>query len=155
MKQFLILPLVFLFLSSNCYASNESVEKMFKVMDMEKQLNGGFEAMLPIIDQMAVNFKLDVDAKEELLSIYRAWFNEDIDRSLIMQKMKGLYANHFTNQEIEDITKFYQTPVGQKFLKQSPELMKLGAQIGMTEAQSKQTLLLSKLKPFFDKHDIK
>jgi hypothetical protein len=33
--------------------------------------------------------------------------------------------------------------------------MKLGAQIGMTEAQSKQAQLLSRLKPFFEKHNIK
>lgn len=69
--------------------------------------------------------------------------------------MKTLYVDAFTQQEIEGITKFFQTPIGQKYLKQSPELMKLGVKIGMDEAQSKQTQLLNRLKPFLEKHGIK
>ena len=155
MKKFLILSFIFLFLATNCYSSNESVEEMFQIMEMDKQLNGGFEAMLPVINQMANRFKLDVEEKEQLTNIYRAWFHEDIDRTIVMNKMKELYVNAFSEKEIQEITKFYQTPVGQKFLKQSPELMKLGAQIGMTEAQSKQTQLLNRLQPFLEKRGIK
>jgi hypothetical protein len=154
-KSFLIFPLVLLFLAGSCYAKTESVEKMFKVMDMEKQFNGGFEAMLPVIDQMSVNFKLDANGKEELRNIYRAWFEEDIDRALVMEKITGLYTDAFSKEDIEEITKFYQTPVGQKLLKKTPELMKLSAHIGMEEAKSKQALLIKRLKPFFEKHKIK
>lgn len=155
MKKLLILPLIFLFLGSNCFAGSASVEKMFKVMSMDEQLNGGFEAMLPVIDQMAAKFKLDSAGKEELLNIYRAWFNDDLDRSKIKEKIKELYAVTFSDKEIDEITKFYQTETGQKFLKKSPELMKLGAQIGMAEAQAKQSQLLNRLKPFLEKHNIK
>jgi hypothetical protein len=155
MKRFLILPLIFLSFGNNCYADNTPVEKMFKVMKIDEQLNGGFEAMLPVIDQMAAKFKLDSTGKEELLNIYRVWFNEDIDRTNIVNQMKELYTDSFTKEEIIEVTKFYQTEIGQKFLNKSPELMKLGAQIGMTEAQSKQAQLLSRLKPFFEKHNIK
>ena len=155
MKRFLILPLAFLYLAGNCYANDEPVEKMFKVMAMDEQLNGGFEAMLPMIDQMAAKFKLDESAKEELLTIYRTWFYDDIDRTQMINKIKILYVNAFTKKEIEEITAFYQTPLGQKFLKQSPELMKQGVQIGMAEAQSKQAKLLARLKPFLEKHNIK
>jgi uncharacterized protein len=155
MKRFFVLPLILFFLGSNCYASNEPVDKMFKVMQMDKQLNGGFEAMLPLIDQMALKFNLDANAKEELKNIYRAWFDKDIDRTSVLNKMKELYSNTFNKKEIEEITKFYQTQIGQKFLKKSPELMGQGAQIGMAEAQSKQTLLLNRLTPFFEKHNIK
>lgn len=72
-----------------------------------------------------------------------------------MEKMKDLYANNFTEKEIEEVTKFYQSETGQKFLEKSPELMKLGVQVGMNEAQSKQAQLLNRLKPFFEKHNIK
>lgn len=155
MKKYIFLPLIFLFIGSNCFAGGASVEKMFKVMNMDEQLVGGFEAMLPVIDQMATKFKLDSAGKEELLNIYRAWFNDDLDRSKIKEKIKELYAATFSDKEIDEITKFYQTETGQKFLKKSPELMKLGAQIGMAEAQAKQSQLLNRLKPFFEKHNIK
>jgi len=59
-------------LAGQAYGSNDSVDKMFEVMDMERQMNGGFEAMLPLIDQMAAQFRLDATGKEELTTnLYR------------------------------------------------------------------------------------
>ena len=121
-------------------------------MGMDKQLNGGFEAMLPMVDQIAAKLELNPEAKEELKNIYRDWFTTDIDRSLIKSKMVQVYANAFSKKEIDEVIIFYQTPLGQKFLKKSPELMKLGAQIGMKEGQAKQGLLLKRLEPFLKKH---
>ena len=48
-----------------------------------------------------------------------------------------LYSNHFTMSEMKPIIYFYGAPVGNKRIQQSPELAKLGAQIGIAEAQNK------------------
>jgi len=154
MKKLLLLPLLLMGLAGQAYGSNDSVDKMFEVMDMERQMNGGFEAMLPLIDQMAAQFRLDATGKEELTTIYRTWFNDDIDRDKMINTIKDLYAETFTEQEIDAITAFYRTDVGQKFLGKQPELMQIGAQLGMTEAQSKQAQLLERLQPFLEKYNI-
>jgi len=133
MNKFLILPLMVFTLSVPTMAQETPVDEMFRVMSMDKQMAGGFEAMLPMIDQMGVKFKLNNEGKEELKEIFRTWFNEDIDRSKIMSEIKKLYSQSFTDDEISKITKFYQTPVGKKFLEKSAQLMKFGAQIGMKE----------------------
>jgi len=142
-------------LSVPTMAQETPVDEMFRVMSMDKQMAGGFEAMLPMIDQMGVKFKLNNEGKEELKEIFRTWFNEDIDRSKIMSEIKKLYSQSFTDDEISKITKFYQTPVGKKFLEKSAQLMKFGAQIGMKEAESKQAKLMERVKPFLEKHGIK
>ncbi|MCP4323327.1 MAG: DUF2059 domain-containing protein [Alteromonadales bacterium] len=136
-------------------AQETPVDKMFKVMSMDKQFSGGFESMLPMIDQMSVQFKLNNEDKKELKDIFRAWFDEDIDHSKIMQEMKKLYSQSFTDKEIIQITTFYQTPIGKKFLEKTPLLMKVGMQIGMKEGQSKQAQLMARIKPFLEKHSIK
>ncbi len=136
-------------------AQETPVDEMFRVISMEKQMSGGFEAMMPMIDQMAVNFKLNNEGKEELKGIFRSWFNEDIDRAKMMSEMKKLYSQTFTDDEINKIIEFYQTPVGAKFLEKSPKLMQIGAQIGMEEAKSKQIKLMERIKPFLEKHGIK
>ena len=136
-------------------AQERPVDELFRVMSMDNQVAGGFEAMMPMIDQMAEKFKLDNEGKEDLKGIFRAWFNEDVDRAGIMNEMKSLYAKSFTEDEIRAITKFYQTPVGQKFLAQSVQLMQVGAKIGMQEAQLKQVKLMERIKPFLEKHNIK
>jgi len=154
-KKALILPLMFFTLSAPIMAQESPVDEMFRVMSMDKQMIGGFEAMLPVIDQMTAKFSLDNEGKKELREIFRTWFNEDIDRSKVMSEMKQLYSQAFTNDEISEITKFYQTSVGKKFLEKSTQLMQLAAKIGMKEAQSKQVKLMERVAPFLEKHGIK
>jgi len=146
---------MFFTLSAPIMAQESPVDEMFRVMSMDKQMVGGFEAMLPVIDQMTAKFRLDNEGKKELREIFRTWFNEDIDRSKIMSEMKQLYSQAFTDEEISEITKFYRTSVGKKFLEKSTQLMQLAAQIGMKEAQSKQVKLMERVTPFLEKHSIK
>jgi hypothetical protein len=154
MKKVLILPLLFMTFSTPVMAEEAAIDKMFKVMNMDTQMNGGFEAMLPVIDQMSAQFQLNEAGKAELKQIFRTWFNEDIDRAKIINEIKALYSESFTDDELKAVTEFYQTPVGQKFLEKSPQLMQSGAQIGMQEAQSKQTQLMERVQPFLEKHGV-
>ncbi|MBB3119525.1 DUF2059 domain-containing protein [Pseudoduganella violacea] len=48
----------------------------------------------------------------------------------IMAEMIPLYARHFTVDEMRQIANFYRTPVGQKSLREMPQLMTEGMQIG-------------------------
>jgi len=83
-------------LSVPTMAQETPVDEMFRVMSMDKQMAGGFEAMLPMIDQMGVKFKLNNEGKEELKEIFRTWFNEDIDRSKIMSEITQAYFLPFS-----------------------------------------------------------
>lgn len=131
---------------------SESVAKLLDVMKINEQMVGGFEAMLPTIHQLATRLQLSADETEELKNIYRDWFYNDIDRFYIGSQIADLYSDTFSQSEIEEIIEFYQTPTGRKLVNKSPELTKLGAQIGMEEAQRKQQQLLEKLTPFIEKH---
>jgi len=146
---------MFLTLSAPTIAQEKPIDEMFRVLSIDKQMEGGFEAMLPALDQMAARFKLNAEGKAELKEIFRTWFNEDIDRNNMINQIKKIYSDSFTDDEMRKVTAFYQTPVGKKFLEKSTTLMQLGAQIGMKEAQSKQAKLMERVKPFFDKHSIK
>jgi len=124
---------------------------MFQLVGIERQMGGGFEAMLPIIDQMSSGLQLDAKEKEQLKNIYRDWFENDLDRKAMKEGMVKIYAEAFTAEEVNGLNKFYSSPIGRKFLEKTPELMRLGAQIGMEEAQKKQGKLMERLQPFFDK----
>ena len=152
MKKLALIPVIVSALSVNVVAKEQPVDELFKVMSIETQLTSGFEAMLPMIEKIAADLKLDNEGKAELVDIFRAWFREDIDRDKIYQQMKQLYVQAFSDYEIREITAFYQTAIGKKFIAALPNLMKDGAQIGMQEAQVKQVKLMERLKPFLEKH---
>ncbi|CAH0529099.1 hypothetical protein CTH30272_02444 [Allocatenococcus thiocycli] len=132
----------------------EVVDRLLEVMKVEKQLSGGFEAMTPVIEQLANNLQLNATEKEELVNIYRDWFINDINRQNIIVEMGTLYSQAFSQQEIELMIEFYATPVGQKLVEKSPALMQAGAQLGMQEAERAQPKLIEKLTPFLEKHQI-
>ena len=89
MKKRLILPLIFCALSSSAMAQTTAIDEMFEVMSMERQMAGGFEAMLPLIDKLSTQLKLNSEEEQELKGIFRTWYNEDIDRAKIMSEVKN------------------------------------------------------------------
>ncbi len=138
------------------YASSEAdiatAERLMHVMKVDNQMLGGFEAILPIVNQMAAQLNLSKAQTDELKDIYRAWFNNDIDRNAIKTQIATLYANTFSKNEMEDIIDFFETPTGQKLITKTPEITRLGAEIGMTAAQNSQQQLMDRLQPFLEKH---
>ncbi|EHY9861302.1 DUF2059 domain-containing protein [Vibrio parahaemolyticus] len=133
----------------------DAAERLLKVMKVEKQLSGGFEAMTPMIDQLANSLQLNKSETEELVNIYRDWFLNDIDRQRIIDELAILYSQTFSQQEVESMIVFYSTPEGQKFIEKAPALMQVGAQLGMQEAELAQPQLIEKLTPFLEKHHAK
>lgn len=129
----------------------DKVDDLFEVTDMQKQLTGGFEAMMPMIEQQAAQLQLDAEGAKELEAIFKTWFETDIDQEGMLSQMKQLYRDSFTDEELTEVIAFYNTPIGQKFIQQSPVLMQEGARIGMLEAQNAQGKLMERLAPFFEK----
>ena len=154
-KKIVILTATLLTLSLPTLAQESPVEEMFRVMEIDKQMSGGFEAMMPIHNQMANHYNLDAAQRDELKEVFRSWFNNDLDREKIKNEIKVLYTQAFTNEEIIEVTNFYKTRVGQKFLAKNAELMQLTAQIGMQEGKAKEMLLMKRMDSFFEKHNIK
>lgn len=133
----------------------ETAEKLLVTMKVDEQMLGGFESMLPIVNQLADNLRLNDEETVELKNIYRNWFNNDLDREGLKRQIAVVYAQTFTVDEMEDVISFFESPTGKKLVEKSPSLTQKGAQLGMNEAQNKQHLLLEKLTPFIEKHQAK
>lgn len=132
-----------------------TAEKLLSTMKIDEQMLGGFESMLPMVNQLADSLQLNDSETVELKNIYRDWFNNDLDREGLKRQIAVLYTQTFTVSEMEDIIRFFETPTGQKLVLKTPALTQQGAQFGMTEAQKKQHLLLEKVTPFIEKHQAK
>lgn len=155
MKTLLLGIAILLSISTHAYADisadkKAQIQELFEVMGLDEQINGGFEAMLGVVDQMSARMQLNAQQKNQLTNIYRDWFKYDIDHAAMQEKFVQLYADAFTSDEVDKLVAFYKTPTGQKFLEKSPGLMKRGAQIGMQEAKSKEDELMQRLQLFLE-----
>ncbi len=61
-----------------------------------------------------------------------------------------IYARHFTPEEMRQVTGFYRTPAGQKFLQKQPEMMQetmvLGQKFGLAVAKDIQDRMVEELR---------
>ena len=63
------------------------------------------------------------------------FFSKHMSYESLKPQMIDLYAEVFTASELKDINSFYATPTGKKTLKEMPELLTRGAQIGAQRVQ--------------------
>lgn len=149
MRLFKILPLLAIaILPLTAAAQSSNAEKLLESMNYMEQASSGFEAMMPIITNLSKQWELNTEEDARLVEIYRHWFRDDLDHQAIMKQMAAIYSENFTDAELADLMKFYETPLGKKLLAITPRLTQEGARIGMAEATSKQQLLMNRLTTF-------
>jgi hypothetical protein len=129
-----------------------AAKKLADTINLKEQMDAGFAAMMPMVDQLAVKLQLDAAGKAELVQLYKDWFEKDLDQEKMRTNIVNLYAETFTAQELDGLREFYQTPLGKKALKVLPEIMQKGAQLGMEEAKTKEQALMGRLNAFIEKH---
>lgn len=65
----------------------------------------------------------------------RAFINKYMSWQSIKDDLVQLYAQEFTEKELKELNKFYQTPVGRKTIQKMPMLMQAGMEIGQKRVQ--------------------
>jgi hypothetical protein len=105
-----------------------AAEELLRAVDVEKTLQASIEASLEL--QLKANPGLAQHRKtmHKFLSKYMSYASMKDD-------LLQLYVTEFSEEELKDLTKFYRTPTGQKFLRKAPTLMKKGGELGLRRVQ--------------------
>lgn len=62
--------------------------------------------------------------------VLRDFFARYVSWDRLKDQYADLYASTFTEEELQQMTQFYRTPVGQKLARSSPLLLRQGAELG-------------------------
>ena len=118
-------------------SQRELAEKLLEVMDVQKNIEKSFE----MVKQMApADLKHMGDDEKSSSNRAKEEMSEMMD--VIMKEMSwdnlkddyiSIYADTFTEKELSGIIKFYESPIGQKFIEKQPELMKKSMQISQKQ----------------------
>ncbi|MBF8765673.1 DUF2059 domain-containing protein [Pseudomonas putida] len=72
-------------------------------------------------------------SKQPVLESYQAKANAALDNAIgwnkLKPKMVDLYTQTFTEQELKDLVKFYESPLGRKVLREMPKVTQQSAQL--------------------------
>ena len=110
----------------SAHEANSAALTLLATMNMKKS----YEGMIKRITQM------QIDAKPELKAIQptiEAFFTKYMGWEAQRGDIAALYAKNYTTKELQELSKFYQTPLGQKTVQIMPQLAAASAQIGQSK----------------------
>ncbi len=113
-------------------ATKEDVQQLFELMQFHKQFDSIADLLrkqMPAIAQSTLSRQLPQATPEQVAAMNQFMDEEmaTIFRSMplddLMQAMLPAYQHHFTHDELQELIRFYQSPVGRKMVSESPEIM--------------------------------
>lgn len=118
----------------------------FASLSMSAQEAGSFEAKTIELIKVSAGQQFEI-MTEPLVNMVaednREAFKKDLKQSMegLYTKMADIYMETFTEEEVDKILEFYDSPVGEKMLKETPALMRKGMEIGQAWAMELQPLM--------------
>jgi hypothetical protein len=119
-------------------AKEAAVRRMFEVMGTTKMMQQVLAGMSSNMRPMLMSSLPPGEYREKLADLFLQKFQSKIRVDQLLDLTVPIYAKYFSKEEIEGLTRFYQTPLGQKSLSVLPqavlemqtESMKLGEKLG-------------------------
>lgn len=109
--------------------------KLMELFNTEKvMVDTAKAAFSPFLKQMK-DTGLSDEAIEEISEAADVYFGQVASDADLKKELIGLYEKEFTEEELNGLLEFYQTPLGQKTLQRLPQLMQQGAKLGEKYAQ--------------------
>lgn len=111
---------------------NAAAEKFLTLANADKL---GTPVYMQVQQMFAQRFALTKApaSKQPVLESYQAKANAALDNAIgwnkLKPKMVDLYTQTFTEQELKDLVKFYESPLGRKVLREMPKVTQQSAQL--------------------------
>lgn len=106
----------------------KAAEALLAATNSEQNLNLTIDRMLAGQIEQNPGMKAVEPEMRAYLTKYMSWAS-------LKEEMVQLYAGAFTEKELKELTKFYQTPIGRKTIEKLPHLTTAGMELGQRRMQ--------------------
>ena len=127
-KGFLVLLIIVGF-TQRCYADNDArqaAEKLFELMDMQSmlaatqlQIDRAFTQMPEVQNISQTQLPIYQKHREKVKTLIAA----SISWEQIKEPIIDVYVQVYSKEEIEELKRFYESDIGQKMVRKTPELV--------------------------------
>lgn len=128
---FAIAMLLTLTLTGTAFADQAShkkaVLKLLEVTDSRQIMDQMLVQMQTVVDKEFDAMELDADGREAAKKVkteMAAWMSGMLSWENMKEMYVDIYMNVFSEEEINELVAFYQSPLGMKMLKKMPTLLK-------------------------------
>jgi hypothetical protein len=117
---FIILLVSLACLQLNGQTKQEKILKYISIVNSEEMINKGFDGMLQFMKQQSSK-DLTKEQQDEF-STFMMDETKNMAKKALTEFYPKVYDKYFTDNEIDELLKFYQSPTGQKFVKVTPDI---------------------------------
>jgi hypothetical protein len=134
-------------------ASERTVaSKLIDLTGGKDNMKAGFDAVIGnVIDNMQQH-GMPQQGVDELKAAVDKWYAANINFEDVRSKMVDAYVAHFSEDDLKAMLAFYQSPVGQKAIKNMPDVLRAGAMAEQDYTKSKIPSLNAELTPILVKY---
>jgi hypothetical protein len=129
-----------------------TASKLIDLTRGKESIRQGFDS---VINNVIANMQahgLPQSGVDEIKAAVDKWYVSEINFEDIRPKMIDAYTKDFSADELKQILNFYETPVGQKAIKEMPDVMKQGAMVAQAYTKDKIPDLNAALTPILAKY---
>ena len=140
-----ILLMILILNSSFLMAQSEKAQELVKVMEITKMMDSSQQEIIKYSESMIAAQGLSSDQQEAAKKLARESMMttfgkmKSIDWNTLFAE---IYAENFSDQEIQELINFYKSPIGQKMLERQPAIMKST----MTKMQTEMVKIMPELQ---------
>jgi hypothetical protein len=117
---FIILLVCLACLQLNGQTKQEKILKYISIVNSEEMINKGFDGMLQFMKQQTS--KDLTKEQQDKFSTFLMEETKNMAKRALTEFYPKVYDKFFTENEIDELLKFYQSPTGQKYLKVTPDI---------------------------------
>jgi hypothetical protein len=149
--------LLFIFLipalaSADDASHRAAAGKLIEVVKTQETMRNAFVSSVDALVKGAPGGTVSPAELAEMKQATKDWFDQELDWNGMKSKLEDAYVKSFTEDELNQLTAFYQTPLGQKTLAQLPLVMQQAMAIGQQFAVGKQALWTARLQKIDEKY---
>lgn len=114
-------------------------EDIMELMKLQNSTDMGVQVMKTMLDSFkASGLVLPDNLVDEFL--------DEVQFSELLEQIVPIYEKHLSHQDVKELIKFFQSPVGQKLIEKQPLIIQESMVVGMKWGQDISAKFLEKLK---------
>jgi hypothetical protein len=126
--------------------------KLIDLTNGKNAMRVGFDAVFSgMLDNLRQHGMPD-QGLQEIQAAVNKWYDSEINFDDIRPQMVDIYVKDFDEDDLKQIVAFYESPVGQKAIKNLPTVMQQAAAMAQAYTKSKIPTLNADLEPIFEKY---
>jgi len=144
MKRAIVLVVVIALSVSTVMAKDVKDEAYYKDFVKFLKVSGATETQKVMLKSMFDQFKKMPNAKLEVFDNMEKMMNDELAE--LNKELYPVYKKYLSHEDLKEIIKFYESPVGKKMVKAQPLIVKESFQIGVKWGQGVAKRVMGKMK---------